>query len=225
MKKRKLLVFASGDAEGGGSGFENLVRQSAHGGTLYANIVGVVSNHEYGGVRARAEMLDVPFIHFPKPWSAENYQRIAAQSGAEFFALSGWVKWVKGLDLSTGFNERTVINIHPGPTLDFGGTGFYGDRVHKEVMEAYRRNEITSSAVTMHFVTEIYDDGPVFFECKVPIRPDDTPQTLKARVNAQEHLHQPRITSMVVNGAISWDGVDRDSLKHPEGYRIVTVAT
>ena len=225
MKKRKLLIFASGDEEGGGSGFENLVRNSAHMGTLYADIVGVVSNHKYGGVRARAEMLDVPFIHFPKPWSAENYQRIASWSGADFFALSGWVKLVKGLDLSTSFNPRTVINIHPGPTMDFGGTGFYGDHVHEAVMRAYKRREITSSAVTMHFVTEIYDDGPVFFECRVPIRSDDTPQTLKARVNAQEHLHQPRITSMVVNGAISWDGVNRTSLKVPECYHIVCAAT
>lgn len=63
MKKPKLLVFASGSAEGGGSGFENLVNQ-ANNWVLDTSIVAVVSNYEQGGVRQRADKLGVPFVHF-----------------------------------------------------------------------------------------------------------------------------------------------------------------
>ena len=219
MNKPKLLVFASGSAEGGGSGFEKLVLAS-QGGPLNADIVAVVSNHENGGVRTRADKLKVPFLHFPKPWTDEEYQRLTFESGADFFALSGWLKLVVGLDPATKFNSRTVFNIHPGPLPDFGGPGLYGHHVHEAVMAAHGRGDITHSAVSMHFVTGEYDRGPVFFQCKVKISDDDTPDTIGRRVNEQEHIHQPRITSMVVNGLIKWDGVNPESLKVPSKYSV-----
>lgn len=71
--KPKLLILASGTATGGGSGFTNLLK-SARDGTLNADIVGVVSNHENGGVRLKAHQDGVRFFHFPGPWTAEGYQ-------------------------------------------------------------------------------------------------------------------------------------------------------
>lgn len=219
MSKPKVLIFASGSAEGGGSGFEKLVLAS-RGGPLDADIVAVVSNHTNGGVRARADRLSVPFLHFPKPWTGEAYQKFATESGADFFALSGWLKLVAGLDPATRFNSRTVFNIHPGPLPDFGGPGLYGHHVNETVIAAFERREITHSAVSMHFVTGEYDRGPVFFRCNVKINDDDTPDTIGTRVNQQEHIHQPRITSMVVNGLIKWDGINPESLEVPDGYSV-----
>ena len=68
----KLLIFASGTKDGGGAGFENLVN-AARAGTLDAEIVAVVSNHEHGGVRERAERLGIPFNHFPGTKEDKNY--------------------------------------------------------------------------------------------------------------------------------------------------------
>lgn len=219
MIKPKLLIFASGGKEGGGSGFEKLVLAS-RGGPLQANIVAVVSNHSEGGVYERAKKLGIPFIHFPKPWSPETYQKIATESGAEFFALSGWLKLVCGLDPETTFNSKTVFNIHPGPLPDFGGPGMYGHHVHEAVKEAFERGEITHSAVTMHFVDAEYDRGPVFFRGNVKIEKGDTADDIGKRVNQKEHEFQPIITNMVVNGEIKWDGVNPESLFVPDGYSI-----
>lgn len=219
MSKPKVLVFASGSSEGGGSGFQKLV-EASRGGPLDADIVAVVSNYENGGVRTRADKLGIPFMHFPKPWNNEAYQRIASESGASFFALSGWLKLVSGLDATTGFNSRTVFNIHPGPLPDFGGPGLHGHHVHEAIMAAYQRGEITHSAVSMHFVTEEYDRGPVFFRCNVKINENDTPDSIGSRVNSQEHIWQPQITSLVVNGSITWDGVNPNSLTVPPDYSI-----
>ena len=215
----KLLVFSSGTKEAGGSGFENLVLASRNG-ILNADIVGVVSNHAEGGVKARADKLGVPFIHFTKPWDAESYQRIAAESGADFFALSGWLKLVNGLDANTPFNSKTVFNIHPGPLPQFGGDGMYGHFVLEAVMNAYKNGEASSSGVSMHFVTEKYDEGPIFFLGNVPINPGDTAETLAARVNEREHYFQPRITNLVVNGEIKWDGKNPSSLVLPANYSV-----
>jgi phosphoribosylglycinamide formyltransferase-1 len=207
---QKLLIFASGTATGGGSGFQKLV-ENARAGVLRAEIVGVVSNYEYGGVRQRADALSIPFIFFQGPWTEEEYEKIVRENQADYVALSGWLKIVSGLD------PRRTINIHPGPLPEFGGSGLYGHHVHEAVLAAYRAGKITHSAVSMHFVTKEYDRGPVFFEYPVDILPEDTAETLAARVNAIEHEWQARITDMVIRGDISWDGKNPASLKVPGG--------
>jgi phosphoribosylglycinamide formyltransferase-1 len=201
--KKKLIIFASGTKTGGGSGFANLVKASRNG-QLEAEIILVVSSHENGGVRNKADALGIPFKYFPGPYTAENYQAIT--DGADFVSLSGWLKMVRGL------NPQTTFNIHPGDTKKFGGPGMYGHYVHEAVMEAYHRGEVTNSAVTMHFVTEKYDEGPVFFQIPVEILPSDTPETLGERVLNTEHTFQPVITNAVLEGRIRWDGKTPESL-------------
>ncbi|MEN9561299.1 MAG: hypothetical protein RIQ56_572 [Candidatus Parcubacteria bacterium] len=208
--KPKIIVFASGSKDGGGSGFENLVKNT-EGGDLDAEIVSVVSNHENGGVAQRARRLGIPFIFFAGPFTAENYQRIVADSGAEWVALSGWLKMVKGLD------PRKTFNIHPALLSfehgRFGGPGLYGHHVHEAVKVAFDAGEITETGCSMHFVTDEYDRGPLFFEKRVHIYPDMTVDDIAASVNAVEHAWQPKITNRVVHGDISWDGKNPNSLK------------
>jgi len=217
MANPKILIWASGTKTGGGSGFENLVASARDPeGDLQAEIVAVVSNHAAGGVRERAERLSVPFIHFPSPHSAEDYQRIAAESGASWHAFSGWLKFVRGLSLQTSFGPHNSINIHPGPLPLFGGQGMYGIHVHREVLDSFRQGLVKHSAVTMHFVTDDYDRGPVFFSQPVEIKVSDTPESLAARVNRTEHRYQPLLTNLVVRGLVHWDGVDYGSLVVPE---------
>ena len=239
---KKIIIFASGTKDGGGSGFENMVNATRNG-ILNAEISAVVSNHKNGGVRERANRLNIPFIHFParpprklpdsgefvdkdgnkvdssKFGTAENYQKLT--EGADLVCLSGWLKLVTGLD------PKKTINIHPGPLPRFGGAGMYGHHVHEAVIEAYKNPStdstsslksssgqvaVTHSAVSMHFVTPIYDEGPLFFSQSVPILPDDTTETLAKRVNEAEHRWQPVITEKVLTGEISWDGKDPKTL-------------
>lgn len=208
----KLIVFASGSKEGGGSGFENLVTSA----DLAANITAVVSNHEHGGVRERANRLGIPFIHFPKPWDAEAYQRIVREADAEWIALSGWLKLVRGLDPARTFN------IHPASLSllegRFGGSGMYGHHVHEAVKEALDAGKVSASGVTMHFVTDEYDRGPVFFEKRVPLDSGMSADEIARLVNTTEHEWQPRITNMVIHGEIYWDGRDPATLSVPHGY-------
>ena len=144
--------------------------------------------------------------------AAENYRKIAGD--ADLVCLSGWLKLVTGLD------PRKTINIHPGPLPRFGGAGMYGHHVHEAVMEAYRNGtpdavtgeKVTHSAVSMHFVAEKFDEGPLFFSQPVEILPNDTADTLAARVLEAEHKWQPLITDKVLCNEISWDGKNPETL-------------
>ncbi len=211
---KKLLIFASGTKDAGGSGFKNLFL-AKRSGILKADIVGVVSNHEKGGVWEKAKKMNIKFIHFDGPYTADNYQKIVNDNKADLVALSGWLKLVSGL------NPAKTINIHPGPLPRFGGAGMYGIHVHEAVLEAYKKGEIENTEVSMHFVTKEYDEGPVFFRYPVEIKDGDTLKSLQKRVNDVEHEWQPKITNMVVSGEISWDGANKETLKVPEGYGFV----
>ena len=215
---KKLLIFASGGKEpdDGGLGFQELV-ENARAGVLEAEIVAVVSNHIHGGVRARADKLGIRFVYFPLPREAEDYQRIVTETQADFVALSGWLKMTKGL------NSARTINIHPGDAKRFGGPGMYGHFVHEAVIKAYHEGTVKCSAVTMHFVTEKYDDGPDFFRYPVVIRLDETPETLAKRVNKIEHAWQSYITNLVIKGDICWDGRNSSTLKVPRLVPILEV--
>jgi len=209
--KPKLIIFASGSKDGGGSGLRELVENNKTD-VLDAEIVAVVSNYENGGVKKIADEYGIKFILFKGPFVAEEYQKIIRETGAEWVSLSGWLKLVLGLD------PQKTINIHPGRLPQFGGNGMYGHFVHKATMESYGKGEVKFSAVTMHFVTEIYDDGPVFFEYPVWIRKDDTSEILAQRVNKIEHGWQSYITNLVIHEKIKWDGKDSKTLELPEGY-------
>jgi len=195
----RVLVFASGDEKGGGSGFQELVEFSrTDPPVLDAQIAGVVSNHPHGGVYRRADALHIPFEYWPGPFDAEGYRAFVQKYRADFVMCSGWLKFVRGLD------PAKTVNIHPGPLPQFGGIGMYGHYVHEAVVAAYHRGEITQSAVTMHFVDETaYDHGPVIFRMPVLIRPDDDAETLAKRVNEKERAWQSHILNFVIHGLIS----------------------
>ena len=72
----------------------------------------------------------------------------------------------------------------------------------------------------MHFVDEEFDHGPTFLELKIFLSGIKNPEQLGSLVNSYEHRYQPYITDLVVNGQISWDGQNPDSLIVPADYQI-----
>lgn len=210
-KKPKIIVFASGTKDGGGSGLRELA-ENIKTGILNAKIVAVVSNHSQGGVYKIAKEYNLPFEFFEGLYEARKYQEIIKKHGAQWACLSGWLK------LFSGHPANRTINIHPGLLPELGGKGMYGHFVHEAAIKAYRDGKISCSAVTMHFVTEKYDEGPIFFEYPIMIRENDTAESLGQRVNKIEHAYQPWITNLVVNKQISWDGKNTESLVLPGWY-------
>lgn len=95
-----------------------------------------------------------------------------------------------------------IINIHPSLLPLFGGKGYYGDRVHKAVLESGMK----VSGCTTHFVDNAYDAGPIIAQQCVPVRPGDSVDTLANRVFEAECQMYPEVIFDVACGRILLDG-------------------
>ncbi|MGC4005388.1 MAG: formyltransferase family protein [Pirellulales bacterium] len=99
---------------------------------------------------------------------------------------------MKRLTIPEDFEYR-VLNIHPSLIPKFCGHGMYGRRVHEAVLAAGE----AFSGCTVHFVDDEYDHGPIIAQCQVPVAPDDTPETLAARVFKAECEMYPHVIRML----------------------------
>lgn len=103
--------------------------------------------------------------------------------GATHVVMAGFLKHVL---IPEDFTGR-VINIHPSLLPAFGGQGMYGQKVHQAVID----KGVQVSGCTVHLVDNIYDNGPILLQRACPVQPDDTPETLAARVFQEECLALP----------------------------------
>ena len=103
----------------------------------------------------------------------------------DIILLAGYMRKVPDAVVAA-FPDR-MLNIHPALLPKFGGEGMYGIHVHTAVLEAGE----TETGATVHFVNEEYDKGEILLQRTVPVLPDDTPETLAARVLECEHRLYP----------------------------------
>lgn len=88
--------------------------------------------------------------------------------------------------------ENKVMNIHPALLPAFGGQGMWGHHVHEAVLKAGCK----VSGCTVHFCTNEYDKGPIIIQRTCPVKDDDTPDTLAARVFEQECIAYPEAVKL-----------------------------
>ncbi|MGM0506938.1 MAG: phosphoribosylglycinamide formyltransferase [Bacteroidota bacterium] len=185
---KTIVVFASGS----GSNFQ-AVLDAAERGDIPARIVGLVAQREGIGAIDRAHRHGVPV-------SVLNPARFPDRSLFEKALMEQLDSWSPDLIVLAGYLVKVpsaviarwngkIINIHPSLLPDFGGKGFYGSRVHEAVLADGR----TESGCTVHLVTEEFDKGPILGQRRVPVQPDDTPETLAARVLKEEHQLLPDV--------------------------------
>src|SRR6185295_2599206 len=98
--------------------------------------------------------------------------------------------------------ENRVINVHPALLPAFGGKGYYGHHVHEAVLE----HGCKIAGCTVHFVDQEYDRGPIIDQKAVPVLPDDTAETLGARVQEAEREIYPKVIEALVEGRVSVKG-------------------
>ncbi len=87
-----------------------------------------------------------------------------------------------GRKVLAGYRNR-IMNVHPALIPSFCGKGMYGHHVHEAVIA----RGVKFTGVTVHFVDEKYDAGPIILQTIVPVEDDDTPETIAARVLKKEH--------------------------------------
>lgn len=181
----KLAFFISGT----GGNAMNLLRACREGRVAAEAVLGVASSLKAGGiVKLEAEGVPVVALERKAFGSDEAYSEAcyaeAEARGAEVICLAGWLKklWVPPRW------EGRILNIHPGLLPRFGGAGMYGMHVHRAVLAAGERE----SGCTVHLVDNEFDHGRHLLERRVPVLPDDTPESLQARVYAEEMQAYPQ---------------------------------
>jgi len=112
----------------------------------------------------------------------------------DFIALAGYLNLIPEIVVKAYRNK--IVNIHPALLPKYGGKGMYGHHVHEAVL----KNKDKESGPTVHLVNEIYDNGKILEQMKVPVLSDDTPDTLAARVLEQEHKLYPRVLDKLIKG-------------------------
>lgn len=189
--RKNLVIFASGS----GSNFLSIIHAIKKG-ALSASVIGLITDNPNAGVIELARENNIPVFIIPK----RNNQSFTNE------ILQALNKWKPDLIVLAGFLSKIpesvvelfpnqIINIHPSLLPKYGGKGFYGINVHKAVLEA----EEKFSGCTVHFVNNEYDMGDIIAQAEVPVLPDDTPNTLAARVLEQEHQLLPRVISQLIN--------------------------
>ncbi len=192
----QLAVLISG----GGRSLMNLHGRISKG-TLNATIRVVVSSRENAPGVARARAVGLPVVIIDrKTHPPDRFQDAvtAAVRGADLVCMAGFLSLWR---IPEEFRGR-VINIHPALLPDFGGRGMYGIRVHEAVIAA----RSTESGCTVHFCDNEYDRGPIILQRRVPVRPEDTPESLAARVFELECAALPEAIQMFAEGRVRLEG-------------------
>ncbi|NEQ42179.1 MAG: phosphoribosylglycinamide formyltransferase [Leptolyngbya sp. SIOISBB] len=177
----RLAVLASGK----GSNLAAIASAIARG-DLNATIQVVIYNNPEAGVVQKA-------AHYGIPTVLLNHRTFDSREAldqaiidtvkayqADWVIMAGWMRRVTDV-LINAFPQR-VLNIHPSLLPSFPGV-----RAVEQALAA--GTKITGC--TVHYVELVVDSGPIIMQAAVPVLPDDTPATLQARIQVQEHQIYP----------------------------------
>ncbi len=178
---KRIAIFASGS----GTNAQKIIEHFATSKEIFVD--SLWSNDENAYALIRAEKLGIETFTFD---SDELYRSNEVldklyDHRIDLIVLAGFL-WLVPRSLTELF---TVINIHPALLPKYGGKGMYGMNVHKAVLASKDKE----SGITIHRVNHEYDKGEIIFQATCPVLPDDTPETLAARVHELEYLHYSKV--------------------------------
>ncbi|MDE7211117.1 MAG: phosphoribosylglycinamide formyltransferase [Lachnospiraceae bacterium] len=195
----RVVVMVSG----GGTNLQAIFDAVKDGKITNAQVVGVISNKKDAYALTRAEQAGIKTACVsPKDYAERAQFNEALLAAVDSFApdlvvLAGFLVILPEL-LIRSYKNR-MINIHPSLIPSFCGKGFYGLKVHEEVLS--RGCKVTGA--TVHFVDEGCDSGPILLQKAVEVAQGDTPEVLQRRVMEQaEWKILPRAIDLIANGKV-----------------------
>ena len=183
--RAKLAIFASGK----GSNAERIIEHFKDHPRISISLI--VSNKKDAGVLGIALRNQIKTLLIGKDNfnHTDTYVQYLKDQGITHIVLAGFL-WKIPDNLIQAYPGR-IINIHPALLPKYGGKGMYGEHVHQAVLAAGEKE----SGISIHLVDEEYDHGKTLFQAKLKVAPDDTPDTLAAKIHTLEHRHYPQVIS------------------------------
>ena len=204
---RRLGVLISGR----GSNLQALI-DAIHDGRLDATIAVVISNRDdAAGLdharRAGIEALCVSHRGWP---SRDDYDRALVSElrtrDVRLVCLAGFMRRV-GAPMIDAF-PNAILNIHPSLLPSFPGVDS-----QRQALE----HGVKVAGATVHLVTAELDGGPIVLQAAVPVRDDDTTETLASRILIEEHRIYPEAAGIVLGGGWTIEG--RRFIRPPDSYQ------
>lgn len=194
-RKMRLAVLGSGK----GSNFQAIL-DAVRTGALDMEIVCVIADVENAFILDRARHAGIPAFYISAaPYKTKldgeaerRYIETLRSHGTELIALAGFMRMLKKGML--GAFPRRILNIHPSLLPAFPGLESWKQALNYGV-------KITGC--TVHFVNEGMDTGPIILQRAVPVLDGDTPESLHARIQIEEHKAYPEALQMITSGRIS----------------------
>ena len=179
----RIAILASGS----GSNAEAILRFFEASETVEVAFVGCNRPEAQAGIYVRTRRLGIETTCFTKADLLDGELLQALQAKAvDWVILAGFLVQIPE-SFVLAYRGR-MLNVHPSLLPKFGGKGMYGMHVHRAVLDAQE----TESGMTVHRVTEAYDEGAVVFQATCAVEPHDTPESLAERVMELEHLYYPQ---------------------------------
>ena len=166
----KIAVLLSGSGRTLDNFHERITK-----GTLDAEIQVVISNVRDALGLNKAEGYGYPAFHAA---GNEAINAVLQNYDVDIICLAGFLKLYEPPPALA----RSVINIHPSLIPAFSGDGFYGSRVHRAVKE----RGCLVSGCTVHFASEVFDEGPIIVQKSVDLDYEDTTEIIATKVFAAE---------------------------------------
>ena len=195
----KIAVMVSG----GGTNLQAIIDGIANGTITNTEISLVYSNNPNAYAIERAKKAGIPYaVKSPKEFENRDdfnkaLLKILQDANPDLIVLAGCLVVIPECVVKAFPNK--IINIHPSLIPAFCGTGFYGLKVHEQVL----KRSVRVSGATVHFVDEGTDTGPIILQKPVMIRQDDTPEVLQKRIMEQaEWKIMPMAIDMIANGRV-----------------------
>lgn len=188
----RLAVVISGR----GSNMLAIARACASG-TINARIVSVIADRaEAGGIQAARQMgLPVTVLVAREYHDRAGFERALRAaidaSDAQLVVLAGFMR-ILAPEFAAHYAGR-MLNIHPSLLPRYPGL-----HTHERVLAAGD----SSHGCSVHVVTGVLDGGPLLLQARVPVVPGDTPATLSARVQLQEHIIYPEVIGWIAAGRL-----------------------
>ena len=198
MARLNLGVLGSGS----GSNMQSIV-DAIEAGTLDAEVKVVLADVPDAKILDRARRHGIPCMYLDcAPWKTklegaaeDKCISLLKDAGVDTVVLAGFMRIVKP-KLLAAFPNR-VLNIHPALLPAFPGVHSWTQALDYGCKVA---------GVTVHFVDAGTDSGPIIVQKSVPVLEDDTPETLHARIQVQEHLAYPEALGIIASGRYSVEG-------------------
>ena len=194
VKNKKIVVFASGS----GTNFINI-----HENINKGRVVLLISNNPKCGAinYAIANNIDYKIINdFRYPDNKDiEYEIVLNKYNPDLILLAGFMKKVPSSLIQLYKNK--IMNIHPSLLPKYGGKGYYGIKVHDSVIAS--KDEVTG--VTIHFVNNEYDRGPIIMQDKVEVSKTDNAITLSKKVLEAEYKLYLEVVELFCDDKIQVD--------------------